>query len=166
LSKIIGIGGVSRSGKTHLSHDIVWHYRQQGKRAIAIRQDDFVKLNNQIPTINEEINWEIPESIDYGLILKTLDFYAKDFDILIIDGHLIYANEQLVNLIDVPFILKTSYQTYTRRKTDDKRWGEIPIWYVDYIWEAFQEFGAKKVANPILIEADYPGIDIVKNHLP
>lgn len=166
MSKIIGIGGVSRSGKTHLSHDIVWHYRQQGKRAIAIRQDDFVRLNDQIPTINEEINWEIPESIDYSLIIKALEFFSENFDILIIDGHLIYADKKLVNMIDVPFLLKTSEETFYRRKADDTRWGTIPKWFINHIWDAFKHYGAINIINPIIVETDYPGIDNIKQHLP
>jgi uridine kinase len=166
LSKIIGIGGVSRSGKTHLSHDIVWHYRQQGKKTIAVRQDDFVKLNGNIPKINDEINWEIPESIDYPLIIKTLNFLTADFDIIIIEGHLIYANKPLVEIIDTPFLLQTTKSTYSRRKADDTRWGNIPKWYVDYIWEAFEKFGSQELTNPVLIKTDYPNIDFVKKLLP
>lgn len=166
MSKIIGIGGVSRSGKTHLSHDIVWHYRQQGKKTIAVRQDDFVKLNSEIPKINDEINWEIPESIDYPLIIKILNFLSTDFDIIIIEGHLIYADASLVSKIDTPFLLQTNKSTFLRRKADDTRWGNIPKWYVDYIWEAFEEFGSTKLKKPELIKTDYPTIDFVKKLLP
>jgi uridine kinase len=166
LSKIIGIGGVSRSGKTHLSHDIVWHYRQQGKKTIAVRQDDFVKLNCNIPKINDEINWEIPESIDYPLIIKTLNFLTAYFDIIIIEGHLIYADKLLVEIIDTPFLLQTTKDTYNRRKADDTRWGNIPKWYVDYIWEAFEKFGSQSLTNPVLIKTDYPNIDFVEKLLP
>lgn len=166
MSKIIGIGGVSRSGKTHLSHDIVWHYRQQGKKTIAVRQDDFVKLNCNIPKINDEINWEIPESIDYPLIIKTLNFLTAYFDIIIIEGHLIYADKLLVEIIDTPFLLQTTKGTYNRRKADDTRWGNIPKWYVDYIWEAFEKFGSQSLTNPVLIKTDYPNIDFVEKLLP
>lgn len=166
MSKIIGIGGVSRSGKTHLSHDIVWHYRQQGKRTIAVRQDDFVKLNDDIPKINDEINWEIPNSIDYPLIIKTLEFLEENFDIIIIEGHLIYADLALVNKIDTPFLLQTTKSTFIRRKADDTRWGNVPKWYVEYIWKAFEEFGSKVLHHPILIKTDYPNIEFVKEILP
>lgn len=132
---------------------------------MAIRQDDFVKLHYQIPTINEEINWEIPESIDYELLIKTLRFHSQHFDVLILDGHLIYAHEPLVRLIDVPILLKTTYNTYVRRKSEDKRWGEIPGWYTTYIWEAFQEFGAKNISKPVIITADYPEIKAVRHLL-
>ncbi|MCD8539075.1 MAG: hypothetical protein LRY55_04405 [Leadbetterella sp.] len=46
---IIGIGGVSRSGKSTLARMLVNHFRDSGKTAIALNQDDFVFPTVQIP---------------------------------------------------------------------------------------------------------------------
>ena len=66
---IIGIGGVSRSGKSTLAALIYRLYTEGGQTAIVLAQDDFVFPTEQIPKIRngseEEIDWEIPESIDF-----------------------------------------------------------------------------------------------------
>jgi nicotinamide/nicotinate riboside kinase len=84
---VVGIGGVSRSGKTFLSHDVVWFYRQKNLRAIAVRLDDYVKQINEIPTIKGEIDWEIPASIDYAKALEALSFFKQKFDVVVVEGH-------------------------------------------------------------------------------
>lgn len=144
----------------------MWHYRQKNKRAIAIRLDDYVKEILDIPKIKGEIDWEIPESIDYKLAISSIDYYASKFEVVIIEGHLIYANEELVSKIQFPILLQTTISTYQRRKISDTRWGDIPQWYINYIWDAFLKYGNQYCKKPLPIAEDYPTINNVNQYLP
>lgn len=160
---IIGIGGVSRSGKTFLSHDVVWFYRQQNLQAIDIRLDDFVKPLNEIPLIKGVTNWEIPASIDFIKLFETVTFLKTKFDVIVLEGHLVYSNEQLQSLLDKKFLLRLEKSTFYKRKENDKRWGEVEKWYVDYIWESFDKYVITD--NYIEVSTDYPNIEDIKKYL-
>ncbi|MEZ4900591.1 MAG: hypothetical protein R2822_01930 [Spirosomataceae bacterium] len=151
---VIGIGGRSRSGKTTLAEALVWHQRTQNKRAIALHQDDFVKRLGDIPLIQGETDWETPDSIDFELLKKTVLFLKTDFDFIIIEGFLAFADSQLNALYDRCFFTVISEETFKIRKANDDRWGAIPDWYVNHIWESFLNYGQPPVDLPPLMEVN------------
>lgn len=155
---IIGIGGRSRSGKTTLAETLVWHFRSQNKRAIALHQDDFVKKLDTIPLIQDHIDWEVPESIDFALLKKGADFLAQDFDVLVIEGILAFADADLNALYDCCFFTHISEETFRIRKAADTRWGEEPAWYIKYIWESFLKYGQppQELKNLMTIDGEKP----------
>ena len=61
---IIGIGGVSRSGKTWLAYKISELF--QHKSILVINQDEYVFDVEDIPKVRGETEWECPESIDFN----------------------------------------------------------------------------------------------------
>ena len=72
---IIGIGGVSRAGKTTLAE---WLRNQfPEKKTHIICQDDFVFPTDRIPRINNRINWEHPDSIDHEAFRKSIIAESK-----------------------------------------------------------------------------------------
>ena len=86
----IGIGGISRSGKSTLAALIFQlftvdegnpdFFGKGGQTANILAQDDYVFPNEQIPIIrngNEiEIDWEIPESIDFQRYKKAVNIFG------------------------------------------------------------------------------------------
>ncbi len=155
---IIGIGGRSRSGKTTLAETLVWHFRAQNKRAIALHQDDFVKVLHDIPLIHDRTDWETPESIDFELLKKATAFLHQDFEVLVIEGILAFANDDLNALYDFCFFTHISEETFRIRKAADTRWGEEPVWYINYIWESFLKYGQppQKLKNLMIIDGEKP----------
>ena len=151
---VIGIGGRSRSGKTTLAETLVWHERSQNKRAIALHQDDFVKHLQEIPLIHDHTDWETPESIDFELLKKTISFLTGEFEVVIVEGILAFADKELNKRYDSCFFTIISEETFWIRKSADTRWGEEPAWYVGHIWDSFLKYGQPPPELPNLMEID------------
>lgn len=147
---IIGIGGASRSGKTTLARMIVNHFRDSGKTAISLYQDDFVFPTTRIPLIKDKVDWERPESINFDLLREVVDFYKTKFEILVIDGFLAFYDEKLNTEFDRRIFVNISKETYLKRKAEDLRWGPIPGWFFEHIWESYLKYGI-----PDFSQADY-----------
>lgn len=121
---IIGIAGGSGCGKTTMVKKII---SELPKNTVAvIFQDSYYKDNSHIP-INEraKINFDFPEAIEFGLLQKHLLMLKKNQvinmpvysyitstrrkktisvlprKIIIVEGLLIFANEQLRKLFDL-----------------------------------------------------------------
>jgi nicotinamide/nicotinate riboside kinase len=138
---VIGIGGCSRSGKTTLANDLVWHFRNQNQQAMVLRQDDFVKRVKDIPLIRDEIDWECPASIDFELLKEAINFFRTRFEVVIVEGILVFADSSLNTLFDRTFFVEISEATFRTRKAADTRWGKIPDWFVTHIWQSYQRYG-------------------------
>lgn len=151
---IIGIGGSSRSGKTTLTEALVWAIRSENKRVMAIQQDDFVKRLHDIPLIQQETDWETPASIDFELLKKAILFLKDDFEVILVEGFLPFADIGLNALYDVCFFTTISEETFRIRKAADTRWGKIPAWYIDHIWESFLKYGQPSAGLPNFMEID------------
>ena len=61
MGNVIGIGGVSRSGKSTLSQLIAEWYSD--KKVSILKMDNFVFDEKLIPQIRGETDWEVPRSL-------------------------------------------------------------------------------------------------------
>ena len=141
----IGISGISRSGKSTLAALIFQLFTEGGQTATILAQDDYVFPNGQIPKIQNgkdiEINWEIPESIDFQRYRKAILDAQQQFDHVITEGLLNFYNEDINDLFDKFLFVGISKPTFLSRKAADKRWGEVPDWYIEHIWVSHLQFG-------------------------
>ena len=135
---IIGIGGISNSGKSALAERIRKHYDDRKVKVLC--QDDFARPTPRIPVINGHTNWETPESIDFDkYYLETLK--VKDtHDIVINEGLFVFYDERLNRLYDKQIYLTISKETFLTRKRKDLRWGSEPEWYMEHIWNSHRQF--------------------------
>ena len=136
---VIGIGGVSRSGKSTLARMVVNYFRDSGKTAIVLYQDDFVFPTNRIPKIKDKVDWEHPASLNHDLLWETAQFYRERFEVVIIDGFLAFHDARLQ--YDKRVFVSVSKETFLLRKENDLRWGEIPRWFFEHIWESYLLYG-------------------------
>jgi len=141
---LIGIGGVSRSGKSTLANLLVTHFRKNGKKAIIFHQDDFVFPETHIPKIRNRTNWESPQSIDFEMFKEVLGLFREKFDIVIAEGLFAFHDEATNELLDKKLYVKISKRTFLIRKAMDTRWGYEPTWFIDHIWHSFHKFGKPK----------------------
>lgn len=116
-----------------------------GQTATILAQDDYIFPTEQIPKIQNgeaiEIDWETPESIDFQRYRKAILDAQKQFDHVITEGLLNFYAEDINSLFNKFIFVDISKTTFLSRKAADKRWGEVPNWYIEHIWVSYERLG-------------------------
>lgn len=139
MSLIIGIGGVSRSGKTWLAYKISELF--QHKSILVINQDEYVFDVEDIPKVRGETDWECPESIDFNKLLDHIQIASATNDIIIVEGLLAFYENRIERLMDKKIFIEIPKTLFLERKVKDKRWGDFPEWYMEHIWQSYLTYG-------------------------
>jgi uridine kinase len=139
MAHIIGIGGVSRSGKSTLARRL--KEKLKHRKALLIDMDEYVLPESELPKIKGHADYEVPESIDYDRIIALLKTSDSVYEIIIVEGILAFANEKLNQLYDMTICMEISKSTYLDRRKVETRWGKDPSWYLEHVWDAHQKFG-------------------------
>lgn len=134
----IGIGGVSRSGKTFLAEKITEFI----PGSVILNQDDYIPDPGDIPRINGHIDWERPEAIDWDRLLTVVKELLDSGKPVIMEGLMAFANEEINNLYDKRIFIELDKEEFIARKQVDDRWGIEPQWYIFHIWDSFLKYGA------------------------
>ena len=136
---IIAIGGSSTAGKSTLAAKIGEVYDH--KRVKILCQDSYVKPESEIPLIRDHIDWEIPESIDFDKFYRAIVFANMQYDVVIVEGLMIYYNRKTVDLFNKRLFVEIDKETFLKRKSRDLRWGKEPQWYMEHIWNSYLKYG-------------------------
>jgi len=147
-SLLIGIGGVSRSGKTRLARQL--HACFSNCTAAIINQDDYIHSAFQMPWIKEELDWEDPESLDFHRMYYEIGWLSKSVDVLIVEGLFAFYYPELNEKYDKKILVQLDYQVFRKRKLQDERWGKVPEWYIKHIWDSHLKFGLPENMNDVL----------------
>jgi len=135
---IIGIGGISNSGKSRLAEQIQRYFSE--KKSKVLCQDNFARPTPTIPKINGHTNWEIPESLDFDRFYSEIIKQAETFEWVIAEGLFVFYEKRLLELYDKMIFLSISKKTFLKRKKLDLRWGREPEWYMEHIWNSHFDF--------------------------
>lgn len=138
----IGIGGVSRAGKTSLSNYIKSLYPK--KSTFLIEMDNYVRNEKDIPKVKNHTDWEHPISVDFDKIKVAIETARENFDIVITEGILIFYADELNKLFDKRIFINVPKTVFYKRRREEERWGNEPDWYLDYVWESYQKYGKLK----------------------
>lgn len=128
---VIGITGGSGSGKTTIAHKIV-EQMQKNEHVLIMTQDSYYKDNTGIPlNVRQNINYDHPDAFDVPLLTEQINRLLKyesiempvyDFkehtrsketihvepaDIIILEGILVLASEDIRNLMDIKVYVDT-----------------------------------------------------------
>ncbi|HHL52774.1 MAG TPA: hypothetical protein ENJ39_05310 [Flammeovirgaceae bacterium] len=152
----IGIGGVSRAGKTTLATYIKDLY--PNKKTHIISMDDYVHEPDKIPRIKDRIDWETPASVDYERLKKEIEEAKKKYDLVITEGILIFYSEEVNKLFDKRIFIDIPKSLFYIRRRNDTRWGKEPRWYIDYVWESYLKYGRLQdpASDTLYIKGDQP----------
>ena len=161
---IIGIGGVSNAGKSSLAN-LLKRILEKELKVKILCQDDFIIAEHKIPKINGITDWECPRSINHKMFLQAVRREKQNNDIVISEGLFAFHDDNLSKLYDKKLFLFVDKDTFKLRKLRDKRWGKVPEWYIDHIWDFYiikgrakDAKGVKKIDATQLFDLD----DIVK----
>lgn len=138
---IIGIGGISRSGKTKFSRKVSKWIRDQGKTVLVLHQDDFVRPESEIPLIKDHIDWEVPASLDWKRWDTAIREAQREAEVVIAEGLMVFREEDSDIRFDRKVLVDISEETFFCRKREDLRWGREPEWYIQYIWDSYLIYG-------------------------
>jgi nicotinamide/nicotinate riboside kinase len=138
---IIGIGGVSRSGKTTLALEMKASYEAKGHRVVVLHQDDFVQPEDKIPLIHDRIDWECPASMDFERLHAAITEAAQRADYVIAEGILVFYDPKVNALFDERILLEIDRDTFLERRALETRWGVEPLWFREYVWESYLKYG-------------------------
>lgn len=155
---LIGIGGVSTAGKTTLAASLRSHFK--GLKTAVVCQDDYVKPIDQIPCVKDRVNWEHPDSIDHHLFRKTVMAEHKVNDLVIVEGLMVFWEDELNLLFDKRLFISIDKKLFRQRKSNDRRWGIEPSWYIDHIWDSYLQFGQPPVKDAVYVVDGNESIDI------
>ncbi|MFY0608170.1 MAG: hypothetical protein JXR10_15735 [Cyclobacteriaceae bacterium] len=142
---IIGIGGVSRAGKTTLSEKIKEHFEKLGRSVAIFCQDNYVKPKISLPKVEGVPDWERPSTIKWESLSR--DVERSDAEIKIVEGLFSFYPASLRVLYDVKMFVEIDKETFAERKKNDKRWEEEPDWYAEHVWRSYLKYGQTK-GNP------------------
>jgi nicotinamide/nicotinate riboside kinase len=138
---IIGIAGVSRSGKTTLADLIQKKLIMKGETATVLHQDDFVMPENEIPKIRHRIDWECPQSIDFQRFKSKILEAKKQYKHVITEGLLNFWDADINLLFDKKIFVQISKETFLERRNKEKRWGFEPKWFYEHVWKSHEKYG-------------------------
>ena len=138
---IIGIGGVSRGGKTTRALALKATYEQQGKTVAVLHQDDFTQPKRRIPRIRYKIDWEHPGSMDFRRFENAILEAREQYDIVIAEGILVFYDPAVNALFDERILMEIDRNTFLERRAKETRWGREPRWYIEYVWESYLRWG-------------------------
>lgn len=140
---IIGIGGVSRAGKTSLSFRLRDRLKQMSYECFVLHQDDYVTPKESIPRVRDKIDWEDPSSLDFARFKNLIAAAAEKNDVVIAEGILVFYESELAHQMHKHIMLEITWEQFYERKQTDFRWNtEVePDWYLSHIWDQHHRNG-------------------------
>ncbi len=139
MGKIIGIGGVSRAGKTSLAQRISEWFNDDSIK--ILHQDEYIVPKSKMPLIKGQIDWERPESLDFLHFREEILKEQQQYDYIIAEGLMVYKEPLVYDLFDKKIFIEISKETFLSRKTLDNRWENEPDWYIEHIWKSHFVYG-------------------------
>ena len=76
--------------------------------------------------------------------MRSIEDSVEEYDLVITEGILIFYNEAVNKLFDKRIFMDIPKSLFYVRRHSDKRWGEEPKWYLDYVWESYLKYGQLK----------------------
>ena len=137
MNKLVGLGGVSRAGKTTLAHALC----TSSSNITLIELDRFTLPAPQMPRINGRYDWEHPHSVDWPGVMAKIESENIPGQLILIEGILAFTHPRLNARYDGGLFMNLNHREYLVSRRQEKRWGAEPSWYLDYVWDAHLVYG-------------------------
>ena len=149
---IIGIGGVSRAGKTTLANMLATQLKKEGKSVEVFCQDEYVKPKVSIPKVQGVPDWERPSTIKWDTL--TSNVQKSKADVKIVEGLFSFYPASLRMEYGTKVFIEIDRDTFRKRRSTDQRWDEEPDWYADHVWKSYLKYGQMKGDKSEYIQLD------------
>ncbi|MEP0366774.1 MAG: hypothetical protein ABJN36_01600 [Cyclobacteriaceae bacterium] len=149
---IIGIGGVSRAGKTTLAKKLEKALTKKKKTVAVFCQDDFVKPKAALSMIDGVPDWERPSTVKWDALTSKIE--KSTADVVIVEGLFSFYPASVRALFDKKIFIEIEKPLFEERKSVDKRWDEEPDWYAAHVWKSYMKYGKTKGADEDYIFVD------------
>ena len=159
-SMIIGVGGVSRSGKSSLSRFLK---KELHKKTGEIHLDNYIKDSSHwhfftrypvfyLSKIHKVFNMEHPNVIDFNRLYEDILQSSQQNEIVIAEGFLITYDARIKNLFDKYIHIALSKSVFIQRRTRDFK---SNLWYTNHVWNCFMKYGTDySNLNHIVVNGD------------
>jgi nicotinamide/nicotinate riboside kinase len=147
-SKLILIGGMSRSGKSRLAKELTATL----SNAAHIDQDNFVKDQALLPLVHDRIDWEQPETIDWLALRSEVDRQFNKVKYVILEGIFAFNDFPLVERAAIRVYLTLDKPQFLEKRSAETRWGDEPAWYLEHVWNTHHA-----IFNPFELAFDMIG---------
>jgi len=138
LQMLVLIGGVSRSGKSALADSL---QECLGDKCLALHQDEYMLPENDLPSVRDLHDWELPESVDWKRWTTAIEHALNQYEVVVVEGILAFLPSEIFQKAQFAIYMEIDFNTYFARRKADLRWGIRPDWYYEYVWEAHFRFG-------------------------
>ncbi|MEQ8239383.1 MAG: hypothetical protein RIA69_09225 [Cyclobacteriaceae bacterium] len=139
---IIGIGGVSRAGKSTLAEKLKKYFEKSRKSVHIFCQDDFVKPVISLAMVEGVPDWERPSTIKWDNLMSAME--RSKADVKIVEGLFAFYAASIRSEYDKKIFVELERTTFESRKSKDKRWAEEPEWYANHVWKSYLKYGQRK----------------------
>ena len=142
-TKVIGISGCTNSGKSTLCKLLA----KELNNSIHISQDDYYRERNvanleYIPEV-ESFNFDVITAIDTDKLNEDIVALrdSEQYDFILVDGFLIYADEVLASRLDKKyFILLGKEESRRRRETRNYKSMDTPDYFDKCVWVEYMKY--------------------------
>jgi len=139
---VIGIGGVSRAGKSTLAEKLKKHFEKSKKSVEIFCQDKYVKPVISLPQVDGFPDWERPSTIKWDALISALE--RSSADVKIVEGLFAFYAASIRSVYGKKIFVDIERSTFESRKSKDKRWAEEPEWYANHVWKSYLKYGQRK----------------------
>ncbi|MFT6868053.1 MAG: nicotinamide/nicotinate riboside kinase [Cyclobacteriaceae bacterium] len=139
---IIGIGGVSRAGKTTLAENLKKAFVKKKKTVEIFCLDDFAKTQSALTIVDSVPDWERPSTIKWDRLISKVE--KSSADIKIVEGLFTFYPASVRSIFSKKIFVEIDKVLFQARRYNDKRWDKEPEWYVDHVWKSYLKYGKSK----------------------
>lgn len=138
---VIGISGVSSSGKSTLTDILTKNLSNNvnnlDRKLVVhkLHQDDYYYEHGE-----EELNWESPTLINNQQLTSDITSWIKthsESDILLVEGFLVTAVEEIKKLLDFIIFLKIPRDICKKRRFERDEWIRKHPHYFNTVWSCY-----------------------------
>ncbi len=149
MGTLIGIGGLSRAGKSTLARLLAERLIDEGYSAIVLHQDEYVIEESDLPLIRDKQDWEVPQSIHWKSLKLAIQNATQNYDIVFVEGLFAFHDPLLTEQMDHRIFIEISKSKFLERKKVDLRWGSEPEpdWYMEHIWQSYLRYGRPTLSD-------------------